>query len=424
MNKSERTVYFNPRAPRGARPAYRRVPQGNCKGFQSTRPARGATVRVQHAYLINEFQSTRPARGATKRKFQFRGRITHFNPRAPRGARRCTFEGKTYTAYISIHAPREGRDGNSSFRVVGFREISIHAPREGRDVLRLLALRAEVISIHAPREGRDVSDSGTPSTGVNFNPRAPRGARPELVLCGGDGGRNFNPRAPRGARPQNLKHSRIVYPFQSTRPARGATRTAPYLRVSMINFNPRAPRGARPILPVMSTFCRIFQSTRPARGATDVERQPRLNAVISIHAPREGRDMMALPLSRRANISIHAPREGRDHEVQNMKYFARHFNPRAPRGARRVRAASDVGWSRISIHAPREGRDLRRYNQSIYSDYFNPRAPRGARHATLFAHLMAYKFQSTRPARGATEGDRHAKNQSEISIHAPREGRD
>ena len=80
---------------------------------------------------------------------------SNFNPRAPRGARRCTFEGKTYTAYISIHAPREGRDGNSSFRVVGFREISIHAPREGRDVLRLLALRAEVISIHAPREGRD-----------------------------------------------------------------------------------------------------------------------------------------------------------------------------------------------------------------------------------------------------------------------------
>ena len=97
----------------------------------------------------------RAPRGARPRRKLISINPENFNPRAPRGARRCTFEGKTYTAYISIHAPREGRDGNSSFRVVGFREISIHAPREGRDVLRLLALRAEVISIHAPREGRD-----------------------------------------------------------------------------------------------------------------------------------------------------------------------------------------------------------------------------------------------------------------------------
>ena len=57
-------------------------------------------------------------------------------------------------------------------------------------------------------------------------------------------------------------------PFQSTRPARGATYTFAFRRRTPAHFNPRAPRGARP-----SGSCRYprpcpFQSTRPARGAT------------------------------------------------------------------------------------------------------------------------------------------------------------
>ena len=56
---------------------------------------------------------------------------------------------------ISIHAPREGSDGQGvdlDDPVV----ISIHAPREGSDLLgHLQPLPADVISIHAPREGSD-----------------------------------------------------------------------------------------------------------------------------------------------------------------------------------------------------------------------------------------------------------------------------
>ena len=37
-------------------------------------------------------------------------------------------------AQISIHAPREGRDGQGAkANGIGYAEISIHAPREGRD---------------------------------------------------------------------------------------------------------------------------------------------------------------------------------------------------------------------------------------------------------------------------------------------------
>ena len=56
------------------------------------------------------FQSTRPARGATVEGVSER----------------------TYTD-ISIHAPREGRD-RAVLRTLDISFISIHAPREGRDI--------------------------------------------------------------------------------------------------------------------------------------------------------------------------------------------------------------------------------------------------------------------------------------------------
>ena len=58
------TTRFNPRAPRGARRPFRAV-FGLKDGFQSTRPARGATTGTLPSYEPWLFQSTRPARGAT-----------------------------------------------------------------------------------------------------------------------------------------------------------------------------------------------------------------------------------------------------------------------------------------------------------------------------------------------------------------------
>ena len=79
---------FNPRAPCGARPsgAFAITKVGGI--FQSTRPVRGATTfgRVL-CPECQEFQSTRPVRGATIL---------------------CEVFG--YDKYISIHAPRAGRD--------------------------------------------------------------------------------------------------------------------------------------------------------------------------------------------------------------------------------------------------------------------------------------------------------------------------
>jgi len=75
---------------------------------------------------------------------------------------------------------------------------------------------------------------------------------------------------------------------------------------------------------------------------------------VSIHAPREGRDVPhggAQEAGER--VSIHAPREGRDQRrVQHHRL----------RGG-------------VSIHAPREGRDLRSDCVMAAGAGFNPRAP-------------------------------------------------
>ena len=101
-----------------------------------------------------------------------------FNPRSPRGERRRY----THTFFSNVH-------------------ISIHAPREGSDYYTAGHRGGRGISIHAPREGSDDIGRIEPIKGLHFNPRSPRGERP------------------------SKKEPKIgVTAFQSTLPARGATR--------------------------------------------------------------------------------------------------------------------------------------------------------------------------------------------------------
>ena len=55
---------------------------------------------------------------------------------------------------------------------------------------------------------------------------------------------------------------------------------------------------------------------------------------------------------------------------------------------------------------------------------FNPRAPCGARHPIRHLDLIAGVFQSTRPVRGATGRCKGCNHRCDVSIHAPRAGRD
>ena len=189
-------------------------------------------------------------------------------------------------------------------------------------------------------------------------------------------------------------------------------------------FNPRSPHGER--LGVTTTqemlesisihaprtgsdraagtkrgTSRQFQSTLPARGATHAQKAVVLTLPISIHAPRTGSDTSHKFLFVQHPISIHAPRTGSDYA-----------------------AAQGYTVVHISIHAPRTGSDFCKSCRLIINNDFNPRSPHGERPEDDIEDSRLWVFQSTLPARGATERFRRVLQAMSISIHAPRTGSD
>ena len=122
--------------------------------------------------------------------------------------------------------------------------ISIHAPREGSDLRPPPSRRKCAISIHAPREGSDKAGSGGSPDIEDFNPRSPRGERRE---------RHYSLNANDG--------------FQSTLPARGATKVSDN-KVLCNAISIHAPREGSDSGVLDSVQFALFQSTLPARGAT------------------------------------------------------------------------------------------------------------------------------------------------------------
>ena len=124
--------HFNPRPPQGERPASARAFQLSII-FQSTPPARGATLQTR---TIN----------------------------VPEG--------------ISIHAPRKGSDFDLSTGICEDVLFQSTPPARGatcrEGVLSLLGY----ISIHAPRKGSDNNQGVRFCVASYFNPRPPQGERP------------------------------------------------------------------------------------------------------------------------------------------------------------------------------------------------------------------------------------------------------
>ena len=80
---------------------------------------------------------------------------------------------------ISIHVPREGHDYYPSKSFDQVSRISIHVPREGHDTaVKDVVLGAPVFQSTCPARGTTANNNDTQTSAVDFNPRAPRGARP------------------------------------------------------------------------------------------------------------------------------------------------------------------------------------------------------------------------------------------------------
>ena len=216
---------------------------------------------------------------------------------------------------------------------------------------------------------------------------------------------NFNPRAPCGARQRSAKRLlRRSWKISIHAPRVGRDDCDCVSGYCRRDFNPRAPCGARhPDGFDSEKSIHNFNPRAPCGARLGSLRAPAEHRRISIHAPRVGRDLSRCTQNRTpSQISIHAPRVGRDQAISRSNRRKRHFNPRAPCGARPVPALLSPPPIAISIHAPRVGRDT----------------------GAIGAGEGLSTFQSTRPVWGATLFEDRDGMTYEISIHAPRVGRD
>ena len=190
---------------------------------------------------------------------------------------------------ISIHAPLAGRDLDMEYETLSDLNISIHAPLAGRDWRYVHLAQARV-----------VFQSTRPLRGATLRP-----FQRCLLLP------YFNPRAPCGARHKRATDGTANVQFQSTRPLRGATFIVSLYAI-IISFQSTRPlRGATRYVHFTQTGC-VFQSTRPLRGATN-------NLWENLWEPR---------------FQSTRPLRGATPAVLDCRPRDKHFNPRAPCGAR------------------------------------------------------------------------------------------
>ena len=218
---------------------------------------------------------------------------------------------------ISTHAPLAGRDPKHGY-LNSQEKISTHAPLAGRDQIAFL-IQVTVVTFQPTRPLRGATcRARLRTTFLNFNPRAPCGARHEQEVEG-SATKPFQPTRPlRGATTSGSGMAQAIQ-FQPTRPLRGATAVlAHHLRVIDISthaplagrddrfsasisnwryFNPRAPCGARRdgVLDVVQAVG--ISTHAPLAGRDDVGDALVLAEVISTHAPLAGRDSKSVQIT-------------------------------------------------------------------------------------------------------------------------------
>ena len=168
------------------------------------------------------FQSTLPARGATVYAKLLRNKYSHFNPRSPHGERRARLNKIASILPFQSTLPARGAT-LCRYGDLQARQFQSTLPARGATESAMDKLLAKTFQSTLPARGATKREVTSASKSGNFNPRSPHGERPavrqHMVLRWTD----FNPRSPHGER--QLHSTR-------TPPRRG-------------HFNPRSPHGER-----------------------------------------------------------------------------------------------------------------------------------------------------------------------------------
>ena len=190
-------------APRTGSDRRQRVGTGAQSGFQSTLPARGATVCFSlsikrtlisiHAprtgsdgcrtACVSSAQNFNPRSPHGERLWDkiFYSWLSYFNPRSPHGERQQSIQRVRRCNDFnprSPHGERHLRHCQLSLLYGDFNPRSPHGERRGQN---LTTNPSAGISIHAPRTGSDFDAHVLTSSEQNFNPRSPHGERQRKV---------------------------------------------------------------------------------------------------------------------------------------------------------------------------------------------------------------------------------------------------
>ena len=168
-----------------------------------------------------------------------------------------------------------------------------------------------------------------------------------------------------------------------------------------------------------------FQSTLPARGATRALVDDASIIQISIHAPRTGSDVGSHSAAYSANVfQSTLPARGATSAESVTRRRSRNFNPRSPHGERPLRGIAVAPRSQFQSTLPARGATIVTPAAAAQYQFQSTLPARGATIDALTAQRIE-AFQSTLPARGATC---HLLPRGipiiRISIHAPRTGSD
>ena len=145
--------------------------------FQSTRLVWGATTVVSGVHYATDvsIHAPRVGRDTARATSATQRRVSIHAPHAGRDKMRKAFH-KLLT--LSIHAPHAGRDHHSSCIMVLPSPFHSTRPMRGATLGVSRSAYQNYVSIHAPRVGRDIVIIDFLHNSASFNPRAPCGARP------------------------------------------------------------------------------------------------------------------------------------------------------------------------------------------------------------------------------------------------------
>ena len=147
----------------------------------------------------------------------------------------------------------------------------------------------------------------------------------------------------------------------------------------------------------------IFQSTCPARGTTIIFGKRRDISQFQSTCPARGTTGTADPVLWTGSMN---------------------FNPRAPRGARRLESPPPSRSLVFQSRCPAWGTTGCAAEWVCRSSYFNPRAPRGARPCDDGSGIQSDNFNPRAPRGARPYHDNYLSFGETISIHVPREGHD